>query len=160
MKNNILTLNKNMNQIIESIQVQGFHKSPEILQEYNKTNINNNDWLQYVTINPHHYHRSKVYADDIFEIFVITWNMKQQSKIHDHSDNGCYMLMLQGKLVEEIYDSNDIVSPTKISCFEEGFVGYIDNTMGYHRIQNLSDTDIAVSLHVYSPPNHNAKLLG
>ena len=148
-----------MNQLIESVHLQGFNKSMDILQTYYNQNKSNHDWLKYVTINPYHYHRSKVYANDDFEIFIITWNTKQQSRIHDHSKNGCYMLMLKGQLIEEIYDSSDIELARKISFFDEGFVGYIDNTIGYHRILNSSPTEIAISLHLYSPPNHKAKLL-
>lgn len=142
-----------MNTIIEKLSSQGFHKSREILSAYN-----NSDWLQYITINPHHYHRSKVYSNDDFEIYVITWNANQKSKIHDHASNGCYMLLLQGDLIEEITTEDERV--VRVTNYTENNIAYIDNSMGYHRIINPSDKNIAVSLHIYSPPNHIAKLLG
>jgi cysteine dioxygenase len=145
-----------MNKIIDSIQKNGFKNSESILRNYSGSA----DYLPYITLNPNHYHRTKVFANDDFEIFVITWNKSQQSKIHDHSDNGCYMLMLQGELIEEIYSTSSTAAPIQTNIFKEGFIGYIDNTIGYHRILNPSETDIAVSLHVYSPPNHQVKLLG
>ena len=146
-----------MNTIIESIKQNGFQNTEDILKKQSE----NHDYLHYVTLNPNHYHRTKVFSNDDFEIFVITWNTLQQSKIHDHSENGCYMLMLQGELVEEIYSKDTTIStPLQTKTFKEGFVGFIDNTIGYHRISNLSKSDIAVSLHVYSPPNHQTKLLG
>jgi len=145
-----------MNKIIESIQKNGFKNSESILRNYSGSA----DYLPYITLNPNYYHRTKVFANDNFEIFVITWNKSQQSKIHDHSENGCYMLMLQGELIEEIYSTSSTTSPMQTKVFKEGFIGYIDNTIGYHRILNPSDTEIAVSLHVYSPPNHQVKLLG
>ena len=147
-----------MNTIIESIKQNGFQHTKDILKK--NSSSENHDYLHYVTLNPNHYHRTKVFSNDDFEIFVITWNKSQQSKIHDHSENGCYMLMLQGELFEEIYSKDSTSAPLQTKTFKEGFVGYIDNTIGYHRISNLSETDIAVSLHVYSPPNHQTKLLG
>lgn len=145
-----------MNKIIESIQKNGFKNSESILRNYSGSA----DYLQYITLNPNYYHRTKVFSNDDFEIFVITWNKSQQSKIHDHSENGCFMLMLQGELIEEIYNSSSLTAPIQTKTFKEGFIGYIDNSIGYHRILNPSDTEIAVSLHVYSPPNHQTKLLG
>lgn len=147
-----------MNSIIESIKQNGFQNTEEILKK--NSSSENHDYLHYVTLNPNHYHRKKVFSNDDFEIFVITWNKSQQSKIHDHSENGCYMLMLQGELVEEIYSKDSTTVPLQTKTFKEGFVGYIDNSIGFHRISNPSTTDIAVSLHVYSPPNHQTKLLG
>ena len=144
-----------MNSIITSIQKNGFHASKEILQNYSEK-----DWVNYVTVNPDYYHRTKVFSNKDFEIFVITWNINQHSKIHDHSENGCYMLLLQGELTEEIYKNIDITYPMSTTVIKQGFVGYIDNNIGYHKIKNASTTDVAISLHVYSPPNHKTKLLG
>ena len=143
-----------MNTIIEKLSSQGFHQSREILSAYTGA-----DWLQYITINPYHYHRSKVYANDDFEIYVITWNTKQHSRIHDHASNGCYMLLLQGDLIEEIHPFSPD-EKIRVSHYTENHIAYIDNNIGYHRIINPSDKNIAVSLHVYSPPNHITKLLG
>jgi cysteine dioxygenase len=145
-----------MNTVIEKLKTQGFHQSREILSAYTGT-----DWLQYITINPYYYHRTKVYSNDDFEVFVITWNTKQQSKIHDHASNGCYMLVLQGDLIEEITTEDEKVIRVSQYNHEKGNnISYIDNSVGYHRILNPSSENIAVSLHIYSPPNHIAKLLG
>jgi cysteine dioxygenase len=142
-----------MNKIIESINSDGFKNCQEILKKYQ-----DNDWMNYVTINPNCYHKKKIYDNENFEIFIITWNVNQGSKIHDHADNGCYMLLLQGELTEEIYDNN-FKRQISSSVLKEGFIGYIDNKIGFHRIMNNSSSDIAVSLHVYSPPNHIVKFL-
>ena len=101
-----------MNKIIESINSYGFKNCHSILQEYK-----DNDWMNYVTINPNNYHRKKVYNNDDFEIFIITWNVNQGSKIHDHAENGCYMLLLQGELTEDIYDNNYKAKKIQNNCF-------------------------------------------
>lgn len=148
-----------MNHIIESIIAFGFQHSKTALQNYYNEITNNsipNDYLPYVTINPHHYHRSKVFENDFFEIYIITWNTYQRSQFHDHSENGCSMLLLQGELLEEITNNNNTVTTT--SHYKEGDVTFINNDVGLHRISNPSSTNIAISLHVYSPPNHKAKI--
>jgi cysteine dioxygenase len=147
-----------MNHIIDSIIAFGFqHSKTALLNYYNDitNNVISNDYLQYVTINPHHYHRSKVFENDFFEIYIITWNTYQRSQFHDHSENGCYAIVLQGELTEEITDNDNSV--TTITTQKEGDVTFIANDIGLHRISNPSSTNIAISLHVYSPPNHKTK---
>jgi cysteine dioxygenase len=147
-----------MNHIIESIIAFGFpHSKTALLNYYNgiTNNLIPNDYLPYVTINPHHYYRSKVFENDFFEIYIITWNTYQRSQFHDHSSQGCHMLVIAGELTEEITNSDNTTSTTVY--YKEGDVTYINNDIGLHRITNPSSTNIAISLHVYSPPNHITK---
>lgn len=149
-----------MNHIIESIIAFGFQYSKTALLKYYDEITKNsipNDYLPYVTINPHHYHRSKVFENDSFEIYIITWNTYQRSQFHDHSEYGCYAIVLLGTIMEEILDNDNTV--VKTSTHNEGTVTYIDNNIGLHKISNTSSTNIAVTLHVYSPPNHKAKTI-
>ena len=41
-----------------------------------------------------------------FDIYIITWNKFQESKIYDYSANGCVYKILQGCVNESIYDTN------------------------------------------------------
>ena len=148
----IIYVPKIMDNIIECIKHRGFQHCESILRNYS-----GNDYLTYVALNPDTYNRTRVFSNDEFEIFVITWNKLQQSKIHDHSENGCYMLLLQGELVEEMY-SEDVSLPIQTTTFKKGNVSYIDNTIGYHRIL-IKSADVAVSLHIYSPPNHQTRIM-
>lgn len=144
-----------MNSIIEYIKLFGFHFSMvDMLQKYCSE-----DYKKYICINTGHYSKTKVFENADFEIFVITWDKNQSSPIHDHSDNGCYMRILEGKLIEDIYDSQNFTKKIKSNELKSGFVGYIHNNIGYHRIINPSTTEIAVSLHIYSPPNHLVKII-
>jgi cysteine dioxygenase len=141
-----------METIISEISEKGFKSTAEVLGRYTS-----NDWMKYVTINPNHYHRSKVFENEDFEIIVLTWNKNQGSCIHDHALNGCYMLVLQGELYEELYDKD--LNHHSARVVETGEITYIDNTIGLHRIMNQYP-DVVVSLHVYSPPNHPVNLIG
>ena len=143
-----------MNSIIEHLKLNGFDDSlTDVLRNYHM-----DDYKPYIHVDSTHYSKTKVYENDTFEIFVITWDKNQMSRIHDHSDNGCYMLILEGSLIEDIYD---ISTSRKIqsNVLNAGFIGYIHNNIGYHSISNPSSTDIAVSLHVYSPPNHLVQII-
>lgn len=88
-----------------------------------------------------------------FDMFVITWQPGQRSGIHYHPVFGCSYLVLQGKLLENLY----VLDPTKTKMkktgcrvHSQGTAGYIDNNIGAHQIINNFTTP-AVSLHIYSP---------
>ena len=119
----------------------------KFLNSYNGT-----DWKTYRKVDETKYNQIFVDGNDDFDMYIITWNKYQQSQIHNHPKNGCIYKILEGHLIEENYDNNVRLSGFK-SLFEN-FVGYIDDYIYLHKMVN--DTNkVAVSLHIYSPPNHD-----
>jgi len=120
-----------------------------LVKQYNGT-----DWKQFVTINKETYQRTKVYECEFFDIFIITWDYNQESKIHNHASQGCINKVLKGELIETIYDTNTLekITQNKNSI---NHINYIDDTIGYHKIQNKNN--LSVSLHIYSPPDFKTK---
>ena len=112
------------------------------------------DWKEYRQISDLTYNRLLVDKNEDFDMYIITWNTEQQSKIHNHSDNGCLFKILEGKLIEEYYNSKLELIGFKV--FDKNNVGYIDNNLQYHNMINYTN-NVAVSLHIYSPPNHKTE---
>ena len=114
-------------------------------------NYNGNDWRQYIQFNNNTYNRIRLnnYCNAKFEIYIISWKPEQMSPIHDHSDNGCIMKVLDGMLIETLYDYNLV--PLNETIINKNYVSFIDNHIGLHKIEAL---EYSVSLHVYSPPNY------
>ena len=56
-------------------------------------NYTGNDWKNYVLKNETRYNKIKVFENDKFDIYVISWNINQESKIHNHSSNCCWLVM-------------------------------------------------------------------
>jgi len=141
----------NLDNFIEHLKnVKNFKEVKDFLEKYNS-----DDWKKYIKINST-YNKIKIYENLNYEIYIITWNIKQYTKIHDHALYGCFLKLLQGKLKETIYSKNlDIL---KINILEENNISFMDNNIGYHTINNDYD-DIAVSIHVYSPSNHVTKYI-
>eukprot|EP00911_Craspedida_sp_UC1_P002776 UC1_evm1s2032 len=99
---------------------------------------------------------------------LIAWDRGQESCIHDHAGSHCFMKILDGSLVESLYEipSSKTASPADDTPRQEEDVMlpfreveaccndiiYINDTIGLHRVGNPSHADTAVSLHVYSPP--------
>jgi cysteine dioxygenase len=84
------------------------------------------------------------------DIYFIVWKPNALSKIHNHSKNGCYMLILKGDIKEEIYNKKlNIIGSNYYSTFD---ISYINDNIGYHRIKNTNQ--YTYSLHFYHPRNH------
>lgn len=109
------------------------------------------DWKEYINYQKNVYTRNLIYRDSNFEIFLIYWDSKIVSKIHDHADNGCVFKVLSGELIENRYNISDN-SLINSNILKDKAI-YIDNSIAYHSIENPLLTPSA-SLHIYSPPNY------
>jgi len=114
------------------------------------------DYKEFIKENPITYNKQLLYRSPTnrFEIFIITWCPFQESPIHDHSENGCLLRVLEGELMEDLYDNN--VKFQIKTKFKKDDISYLDNEIGFHRIINLGRR--SVSLHIYSPCHHRASI--
>jgi cysteine dioxygenase len=131
------------------IDVNDFSLSRDILEEYQ-----GDDWREYVKINDERYNKEKVYVNDSFEILILTWGVNQKASIHNHAENGCFLKMLDGDLEETLYDHQ--LNEIETRHLSKNQISYMNNNIGLHCVKNKSDK-IAVSIHIYSPPNHLTK---
>lgn len=70
------------------------------------------------------------------------------------------MKILKGTLRETVYSESELAGeaprPEKVTTYGTNQVTYISDKIGLHKIENTSTTEIAVSLHLYTPPHaHN-----
>lgn len=117
-----------------------------------------NDWKKYIKIDKDKYNRHKVPLKNnkYFDIYILTWYKYQNSEIHDHSENGCLLKILDGTLYEHVYSKN--LSYKEKNEMNKNDISYMDNSIGYHKIINSSE-NITYSLHIYSPPNYKTKYI-
>ena len=140
-----------MNRIIKSLVTnKKLLENKNILSSYNS-----NDWKQYISFYKQDYKKNLVYRDNNFEIFVVCWLPNQETKIHNHSEEGCLLKILEGNINEELYDKNFVVKENNNLVMSD--VRYIDDSIGIHKIKNNEENTI--SLHIYSPPNFIPSLL-
>ncbi|EDS35850.1 cysteine dioxygenase [Culex quinquefasciatus] len=111
-----------------------------------------------------------------FNLMLLCWNEGHASAIHDHADSHCFMKMLKGELTEvryawpkdatvnedaaanigqdpedQEYSGDELEELSRTTLATNG-VCYINDTLGLHRVENPSHSDVAVSLHLYCPP--------
>jgi cysteine dioxygenase len=144
----------NLSDLIKNINENIHQKSnlKSIISEVKK--YDDVDWKNYVKINKNRYNKELVYKNELFDIYIVTWNKKQKSSIHNHPEYGCVYKVLKGIITEYLFDPN-IETIIKTNKLNENDIGYIHDNIGYHYIENNTD-DISVSLHIYKPPNFSA----
>lgn len=110
-------------------------------------------------------------------ILILVWNPQKGSPVHDHANAHCIMKVLAGRLREEIFSMPNTSSPStspsststetqaastpattplhqaRETIYATDGVTYISDEIGLHRISNPDEEELAVSLHLYTPPN-------
>lgn len=116
---------------------------------------------KYFFWSPDCYTRNLIYRDDRFEMMAICWDKGQVSRIHNHSEQKCWMTVPVGRLrgqnfaVSEIDESKGFCKLVETDTFElsDCLAAKVELEEPIHQILNLSEFDErAVSLHIYSKP--------
>jgi len=140
------------------------------------------EWKKFAKFDRYKYTRNLVdEGNGKFNLMILCWGEGHGSSIHDHSNSHCFMKMLKGELKETRYEfpvnaeaksedddsdgSNVSGAETCTDQFDHNGlkeidhrtisvndVAYINDNIGLHRVENPSNTDTAVSLHLYCPP--------
>jgi cysteine dioxygenase len=106
-----------------------------------------------------------------FNVMLLCWDRKVASLIHDHSNSHCIMKCVKGTLIETRYSHPSNVDANndeeKISMnvvarniMNVGEASYMHDKIGLHRVQNESETEQAMSLHLYMPPFSSCHVFG
>ena len=116
---------------------------------------------RYFHWSPDCYTRNLIYKDARFEMMAICWEKGVASRVHNHFDQRCWMMVPVGRLhgqnfaVEEIDESRGYCKLKETNSFElsECLAAKVDLEEPIHQVINLAEYDErAVSIHIYSKP--------
>lgn len=138
------------------------HITPEAVYPYIKTHPVRPDTLKpYLVFSAASYTRNLVFKNDLFELLAICWEVGQVSRIHNHRDQQCWMLVPIGKLKNQNYRVLER-DPQKKTCRLEPSRSFVitptepvqvDPNEPVHQVLNLAEYgERAVRLHIYSRP--------
>ncbi|KAE8451863.1 Cysteine dioxygenase [Mollisiaceae sp. DMI_Dod_QoI] len=90
-------------------------------------------------------------------LLVLVWSPGKGSPIHDHADAHCLMKVLKGSLKETRFNfPRNNATPLEVikeTLYHSNQVTYMADELGLHKISNPDPENVAVSLHLYTPPN-------
>ncbi|KAK7145404.1 hypothetical protein R3I93_013203 [Phoxinus phoxinus] len=146
-----------------------FEKAPVNVDDLMKTmeayKSKEEEWEKFINFYTSGYTRNRVYEEKgKFELLVLCWSANYKSDIHTHPGLHCFMKLLQGKLEEKRFECRGPSKPksldpshpagmvqTSQNVLKENQCTYITDSIGLHRVENLSEMKGAVSLHLYCP---------
>lgn len=125
----------------------------ELLGEYAG---GNRDWKEYALFSEQHYTRNLVERAPRFELMILCWGPGQESLIHNHEGQDCWMAVLEGEIEEVRYPmpaGHGPLLPKGELRFAAGQVAFIRDEMGLHLVRPAPGTASGgVTLHLYSSP--------
>jgi len=138
-----------------------FETTPEILGFLRKHPVRAETLDPFMCWDRQHYTRNLIDKTDLYELIAICWEVGQNSSIHNHAQQNCWMAAPVGRLLVQNYRTvaEDVDAGTcdiKASDVLEMNAGNpvaVNPLEPVHKVFNPPDfRERAVSLHVYSRP--------
>lgn len=136
-------------------------KCDNVYQFLSENPVDMDSLSSYIFWSRNFYTRNLIHKDERFELMVICWEKGQVSKIHNHADQMCWMMVPQGKLRGQNFRAVEINEETGFCKLEETdrfdlsdcLAAKVELEEPIHQILNLPEFDErAVSIHIYSKP--------
>lgn len=113
-------------------------------------------WRRYALFSEERYTRNLIARTDAYELLLLCWGAGQESPIHNHEGNDCWMAVLEGRIEEIRYD---MPSPGQTGPLDRKAdkvyappgVAFIRDEMGLHLVRG-ADGQAGISLHLYASP--------
>jgi len=115
----------------------------------------------YLYFSPDHYTRNLILHTPLFDLIAICWNIGQKSRIHNHTNQRCWMGIAFGKVQVQNYrlvrrdpaTQFCDLAPTDRYVIDIGSPAEVDSGEPIHLVVNPpAFASRAVTLHIYSRP--------
>lgn len=120
---------------------------------FNAINIPVSDFEKSASYSKEKYTRTTLFENDDYELKLLCWEPGQQTPIHDHGGEECWVKFIKGSFFETIFkilpeQAIEIINEVQP---EEGQTTYMIDFFGFHRLKNNGDVR-GMSLHLYAKP--------
>jgi len=113
------------------------------------------DWESYRHFKEGAYTRNLVHRTEDYELLLLCWGAGQESPVHNHMGQRCWMSIVEGEVEEVHYRRQEggpgplVEGPTK--RYGRGQAAFINDDIALHLVRG-ADGRAASSLHVYAKP--------
>ncbi len=111
------------------------------------------EFEKFATWDETYYTRNCIVRKQNFELILLCWQAGQETPIHSHNDQDCWVFLVEGSIVENQYknDKNEMPILTVSEIMQENGSYYINDAIGLHSLHNSKEKR-AMSLHIYVKP--------
>ena len=99
------------------------------------------------------YTRNCIYKNQEFELLLICWDRHQETSVHNHDGEDCWVHVLKGEIEEIFYnfDEKGHLRKIKSHIASEASTSFINDKIALHKLKNNFDGK-TMSLHLYAKP--------
>lgn len=116
------------------------------------------DFESYQSWSDKKYTRNCLYKDSNFELLLLCWEKGQQTPIHGHNGENCWVFLLEGSMEEVFFSMDDAnnLSAYSSQIVVANQITFMNDSQGFHKLKNDSKGR-SVSLHLYAKPIENCQ---
>lgn len=110
------------------------------------------DLAPYAFFSDQCYTRNCIERTEDYELILLCWEEGQDTPIHCHNGEECWVYLAEGKLREQRFQDNghQLQKTADVSMTEER-LSYMNDDLGFHSLHNIAEKR-SMSLHLYVSP--------
>ncbi|WP_298760893.1 cysteine dioxygenase family protein [uncultured Psychroserpens sp.] len=140
---------ENIQQLIALLSQSSIEDYNAILNNFNFNSI---DFKPFESWSQQKYTRNCLYRDVNFEVILLCWEKGQETVIHGHDGEDCWVYLLEGEMEEVFFNVEDQhlrkVGSQKVLPHQ---LTFMNDNIGFHKLKNSYEGK-SISLHVYAKP--------
>tara|TARA_R110000868_G_scaffold242796_3_gene498331 strand:+ start:103 stop:639 length:537 start_codon:yes stop_codon:yes gene_type:complete len=140
---------KKLIEVLENSQASDFSKISERLK------LSAADFIEYASWSKDCYTRNCISRNEHYELLLLCWDAKQDTPIHCHNGEECWVYNLQGSFEEIRFALKDQSETDLVETSRESMkpdeISYMHDNLGFHSLHN-SSTQRGMTLHLYMNP--------
>lgn len=116
-------------------------------------NIPKSEFKRYAHYKPNKYSRNCIERTPVYELVLICWNPGDETPIHGHDEQRCWVYQVDGTIREIRYKGDEAGQMQECNWLQltPGRLTYMEDEMGYHSLKNCSNERV-MTLHLYISP--------
>lgn len=146
---------KNIQHLIALLSKSSLEDYNIILNNFNFYTI---DFKPFESWSSKKYTRNGLYRNQDFELILLCWEKGQETTIHGHDGEDCWVYLLEGE-IEEVYysiDTQNYLREERSQKLLPKQISFMNDNIGFHKLKN-SNNGTSISLHLYSKPIKNCR---
>jgi sulfinoalanine decarboxylase/sulfinoalanine decarboxylase/aspartate 1-decarboxylase len=126
----------------------------ELIKEFG---ITYESLLPFATWSKDGYKRICLASNEEAELILICWTNGQETAVHNHSGEKCWMYFAKGEFVEKLYANDEEKKLMIERSVQEGEVSYLTDDIGFHSL-HYSSEGLGMTMHLYANPIKNCQV--
>ncbi|WP_197052692.1 cysteine dioxygenase [Psychroserpens sp. Hel_I_66] len=144
---------ENIQSLINLLSKSSLKDYNSILKNFDFESI---DFSTFQSWSKDRYTRNCLFRDVNFELILICWNQDQETSIHGHNGEDCWVYLIDGEMEEVFFeqDQQHKLLQSGSQKVKPKQLTFMNDKIGFHKLKNSNDGK-SMSLHVYAKPIEN-----